>query len=220
MNLNKLAFISVLATATTAAMGQVLTGRVFNYDNSVASNGQSTYIVNGDGPSAYTFAQGYGGNYPNNAIGGYGYNYASFLASTIVNVASYVYISGNFSGVYSVQGVGAQADLARTNDIEIITNRSLTFTAVGFYPMVNNVGTITYAMSLLQDYPTNGVPLGTTGPGIDASFNGATINLNAITSLPPDGRATLRLSRTLTLYQNALGGQTYQAAGFIAVGVN
>ena len=144
------------------------------------------------------------------------------MANTVVNVGSYVYISGNFGGVFNVQGIGAGYDpIIESNLIEVRTNRSLTFTAAGFYGIGSSIGTIAYTMSLLQDYPSNGVVLAGTGVAlIDNNFNGATLQLNSQTELPVDGRATLQLTRALTLTQAAVGGQSYTAAGTIQVGVN
>ena len=203
-------------------MGQGLTSRIFTYDGSVATNGTATYVLNGDGEGAYLFSGAINGTGNQNAIVGSSTTNAAFLASTIVNVSSYVYISGNFGGVYNVQGIGAGVDpLLQTNQIEVRTNRSLSFTAAGFYGIGASVGNIAYTMSLLQDYPSNGVVLGGTGVAlIDDNFNGATLNLNAVTQLPLDGRATLQLTRQLTLTQAATGGKSYSAAGTIQVGVN
>ena len=222
MNFKKITISLVCGVAATAAMGQALTGRVFYYDNTVATNGVATYVLNGDGANAYLYSGSVNGTSNQNGITGASTTNVGFLASTIVNVSSYVYISGNFGGTYTVQGVGAGYDpLLETNQIEVLTNRSLTFTAAGFYGMGSTVGTIAYTMSLLQDYPTNGVVLGGTGTALyDNFFNGATLNLNAITQLPLDGRVTLQLTRQLTLTQAAQGGHTYSAAGTIQVSVN
>jgi len=220
MNFNKLAIMSILATATSAAMGQGLTTRIFTYDGSVFTNGSATYILNGDGLGATFFAGAYGGSYPNNAVSGASVTNVAFLVDTLINVSTYVYISGNFGGVYTVQGIGSGTDITQTNLIEVRTNRSLSFTANGFYGIGLSVGQIAYGISLLQDFPNNGVTVAGPITGTDAGFNGSTVNLNAITSLPPDGRATLKLTRQLTLTQAALGGHTYLASGLIQVGVN
>ncbi len=221
MNIKKIALTFVGGSVAMAAMGQGLTNRVFSYDGSVGTNGQATYVLNGDGASAYLFAGSVNGTGNSNGILGASYSNAAFLVNTVVNVSSYLYISGNFGGVYNVKGIGAGIDSAQTNQIEVRTNRSLTFTAAGFYGMGAAVGTIQYTMSLLQDYPTNGVVLGGTGTSlIDDNFNGATLNLNAITQLPLDGRVTLQLTRQLSLTQAAQGGRSYSAAGTIQVGVN
>ncbi len=221
MNLNKLAFITVLATATTAAMGQGLTTRLFTYDGSQGTNGIATWQVNGDGAGAQVFS-GYiaGTTFGQNGVTGATYTNAQFLAQTLINVSTYVYISGNFGGVYTVQGIGSATDIKQSNDVEVRTNRALSFTAVGFYGIGASIGHIDYGISLWQDYPSNGVQIGSTVTGTDSGFNGSTIYVNPVTNLPVDGRATLRLNRTLTLTQAAIGGQTYTAAGIVAVGVN
>jgi len=221
MNINKLAFIGVLVTATSAAMGQGLTTRSFYYDGTQATNGNVTYIVNGDAPNAYLFAGANLGTVWNNNVYGASSTNAGFLAQTLINVATYVYISGNFGGVYTVSGIGAAQDAnTYNNDIEVRTNRSLTFTANGFSGIGANIGQINYTLALYQDYPSNGVQIGPGAFGTDAGFNGSTVGVNASTSLPFDGKATLRLSRNLLLTQAALGGHTYTASGFIQVGVN
>jgi len=177
--------------------------------------------LNGDGAGAYLFAGSVNGTGNSNGIPGASTTNASFLVNTIVNVSSYVYISGNFGGVYNVQGIGGGYDGSETNQVEVRTNRSLNFTAAGFYGMGSAIGTIAYTMSLLQDYPSNGVVLGGTGVAlVDDNFNGATLNLNAVTQLPVDGRATLQITRQLTLTQAAQGGKSYSAAGTIQVSVN
>jgi hypothetical protein len=143
------------------------------------------------------------------------------LAQTLINVATYVYISGNFGGVYTVSGIGAAQDVnVYNNDIEVRTNRSLTFTADGFSGIGASVGQINYTLSLFQDYPSNGVQIGPGAVGTDAGFNGASVGVNASFALPADGKATLRLTRNLILTQAALGGHTYTASGYIQVGVN
>jgi len=221
MNINKLAFIGILATATTAAMGQGLSGRVFSYDGTNGTNGLVTYQVNGDGVNANVFS-GYiaGTIYGQNGVLNASYSNAAFLAQTLINVSTYVYISGNFGGVYNVQGFGAASDTnVYNNDVEVRTNRSLSFTATGFYGIGASIGTVHYGLALFQDFPAQ-TQIGGTLHGDDAGFNGATLGLNAITNLPVDGKATLRLTRQLSLTQAAIGGQTYTAGGYIQVGVN
>jgi len=201
-------------------MGQGLSGRTFVYDGSNATNGLVTYQVNGDGVGANVFS-GYiaGTTYGQNGVNNATYTNAGFLAQTLINVSTYVYISGNFGAVYTVTGFGAGTDpLTDSTDIEVRTNRSLSFTATGFYAPSN--ASITYSIALFQDYPANGLQIGPTLTAVDGGFNGATLGLNAISNLPADGKATLRLSRKLSVTQTALGGQQYTAAGFIQVGVN
>ena len=223
MNFKKIALSLVCASATMAAMGQALTGRLFTYDNYVSDNGSAIYVLNGDGVNASIYTGSYNGGLNQNGITGFSQTAVGFLVSTVVNVSSYVYISGNFGGVYTVTGVGAGYDpiIETNNQIEILTNRSLTFTANGFYGLGPTVGTIGYTMSLYQDYPSNGVVLAGSGPVLDdGNFNGATVELNATTMLPLDGRATLQLTRQLTLTQYAQGGHSYTAAGTIQVSIN
>ncbi len=222
MNFKKIALTLVCGSIAMAAMGQTgLTSRVFTYDGSVGTNGQATYVLNGDGANAYLFAGSVNGTGNTNGVVGASITNAAFLVNTVVNVGSYVYISGNFAGVYNVQGVGAGYDGTETNQVEVRTNRSLTFTASGFYGLGSSVGMIAYTMSLLQDYPPTNVVLGGTGQALfDNNFNGATLNLNATTQLPADGRATLQITRQLQLTQAALGGQSYSVSGTIQVGVN
>jgi len=221
MNLNKLAILAVLATATTAAMGQGITTRIFTYDGTQTTNGFSTWQVMGDGVNSYLFSGTIAGTAPGqNAVAGSSLTNAQFLAQTLINVSTYVYVSGNFGGVYNVQGVGSATDISQTNDIEVRTNRTLSFTAAGFFGLGPNIGTVAYGLSLYQDFPATAVQIGPSVSGIDAGFNGSTISVNPGANLPADGRATLRLSRTLSLTQAAMGGKTYTVGGFIAIGVN
>jgi len=184
MNVNKLAFLAILGTATTAAMGQGLSGRIFSYDGSNGTNGLATYQVNGDGVGANVFS-GYiaGTTFGQNGVSGATYTNAAFLAQTLINVSTYVYISGNFGAVYTVSGFGAGTDpLTDSHDVEIRTNRSLSFSASGFY--APNNGSITYSIALFQDYPSNGFQVGPTLTAVDGGFNGATLNLNLQYRLP------------------------------------
>lgn len=222
MNFKQIAITLVCGFTTLSAMGQTLSTRIFSYDGSTATNGLATYTLYGDGGNASVFAGAIAGTTNPNPILGYSSSAVAFSANTIVNVGSYVYISGNFGGVYNVQGIGAGFDpVVQTNLIQVRTNRSLSFTADGFYGIGSGIGNIAYTMSLFQDFPSNGVVLAGTGNAlIDNNFNGATVAVNASTELPADGMLTLQLTRTLTLTQAALGGQTYTAGGVIKVGVN
>jgi hypothetical protein len=220
MNFKKIAITLVCGFATVAAMGQSLTTRVFSYDGSTATNGIATYTLYGDGNNTSVFAGVVAGSGNANPILGYSQNRVDFSANTQVNVGSYVYISGTFGGTFNVQGIGSGNDVIETNLIQVKTNRSLSFTASGFYG-IGSVGNIAYSMNLYQDWPSNGTSLGWTGyPLIDTNFNGAYVGVNASTELPVDGCLTLALTRTLTLNQSAIGGQTYNAGGVIKVGVN
>ena len=220
-NLKTWATLAAVAAGTTIAMGQGVTTRVFTYDGTPGTNGIVSYQVNGDGVNAQVFS-GYvaGTTYGQNGVVGASGTYAQFLAQTLVNVATYIYISGNFGGVYNVTGVGSASDIQYTNDVEVRTNRPLSFVATGFYGIGLSLGTISYGMSIFQDFPSNGTQIGPTITGTDAGFNGSTLYVNPAINLPADGRATLRLHRTLSLTQAALGGKSYTAAGYIAIGVN
>lgn len=221
MNFKRITLSLVCVGFAAVSFGQALTSRIFTYDGTVGTNGSSLYVLNGDGANAYLFAGAINGSGNYNAVAGATTTNAGFLANTVVNVSSYIYISGNFGGTYTVQGVGQGYDIPEYNQVEVLTNRNLTFTAAGFYGLPGNVGTIQYTMSLLQDYPSNGNVIAGTGAALaDANFNGASLYLNAGQNLPIDGRATLQLGRTLTLTQAALGGKSYVAGGFIQVGVN
>ncbi len=221
MNFKKIALTLACGSIAVAAMGQGLTTRIFTYDGSQGTNGFATWQVNGDGAGAQVFS-GYvaGTAFGQNGVTGATYTNAQFLAQTLINVSTYVYISGNFGGVYTVQGIGSATDIKQSNDVEVRTNRTLSFTASGFYGIGNSIGHIDYGISMFQDFPSNGVQIGPTVTGTDGGFNGSTLYVNPAVNLPADGRATLRLSRTLSLTQAAIGGQTYTAAGLIAVGVN
>jgi len=220
MNFKKIAITLAFGGFAVAAMGQGLAGRVFTYDGTNGTNGLVTYQINGDGAGANVFS-GYiaGSVYGQNGVVNASTSNAGFLAQTLINVSTYVYISGNFGGVYTVTGFGTGADTnSYTSNVEVRTNRNLSFTATGFY--APNNASIAYGLSLYQDFPSNGVPIGPTITGTDGGFNGSTVNLNVVNSLPVDGKATLQLSRKLSVTQNAIGGQTYTAAGYIQVGVN
>ncbi len=220
-NLRMALMAGAMAVVAGSAFGQGVTSRVFAYDGGAGSNGIVTWQVNGDGVGAQVFS-GYiaGTTYGQNGVVGASSTYGQFLAQTLVNVATYVYVSGNFGGIYNVQGIGSASDITQTNDVEVRTNRALSFVATGFYGIGLNLGTISYSMSMFQDYPSNGVQIGPTITATDAGFNGSTLYVNPALNLPADGRATLRLTRTLSLTQAALGGKTYTAGGFLAIGVN
>ena len=221
MKAKRLALMGFLCAGAAVSMAQGVNNRIFTYDGTPGTNGLVTYQVNGDGANAQVFS-GYiaGTTYGQNGVLGASYTNAQFLAQTLINVATYVYISGNFGGVYNVQGVGTATDIQYQNDVEVRTNRPLSFVATGFYGLAPSIGSITYAMSLWQDYPSNGVQIGPTISAIDGGFNGSTLYVNPAANLPADGKATLRLQRTLSLTQAAIGGKQYTVAGFIAVGVN
>ena len=221
MNFKKITLSLLCGVTAITAFGQTLTSRVFFYDGTLATNGQATYVLNGDGATAGIFAGSINGTGNQNAVTGSSATNAGFLVSTIVNVSSYVYISGNFGGTFNVQGIGAGYDpVTEVNQVEVRTNRTLSFTAAGFYG-IGTAGTIGYTLSLLQDYPSNGTVLAGTGASLnDAGFNGSTVVLDANTQLPLDGKATLQLTRQLYLNQSALGGKAYTAGGTIQVSVN
>jgi len=221
MKRTRLAFTAILGALAAVSMAQGVNSRIFTYDGTPGTNGLATYQVNGDGANAQVFS-GYiaGTTYGQNGLVGASSTYSQFLAQTLINVATYIYVSGNFGGVYNVQGVGTASDITYTNDVEVRTNRPLSFVATGFYGIGLALGTINYSMSIFQDYPSNGVQIGPTISAVDAGFNGSTLYVNPAINLPADGRATLRLTRTLSLTQAAVGGKQYVAAGYIAIGVN
>jgi len=220
MNIKRLAFGCALMAATVSAMAQGVLSRTFTYDGGTGTNGIVTWQVNGDGPAAQVFTGYIAGSVygQNNVVGAS--NYADFLAKTLINVSTYVYVSGNFGGVYTVQGIGSAADITQTNDVEVRTNRALSFVASGFYGLGPAIGQISYGLSIFQDFPSNGVQVGPTLTATDSGFNGATLYVDPALNLPADGRATLRLTRTLSLTQAATGGKTYTVGGYIAIGVN
>ena len=221
MKAKRLALMGFLCAGAAVSMAQGVNNRIFTYDGTPGTNGLVTYQVNGDGANAQVFS-GYiaGTTYGQNGVLGASYTNAQFLAQTLINVATYIYVSGNFGGVYNVQGVGSSSDITYSNDVEVRTNRALSFVATGFYGIGLANGTVTYSMSIFQDYPSNGVQIGPTITAVDAGFNGSTLYVNPAINLPADGRATLKLTRTLSLTQAAIGGKQYTAGGYIAIGIN
>jgi hypothetical protein len=139
---------------------------------------------------------------------------------------SYVNISGNFGGVFTVAGVGTQTSQNEVNVVNIITNRALTFTANSFKPlMLGNtsegaMGTVTYSMALFQGTAAHPGAL-VAGPvsGTDGRFNGQMLGFNSH-QIPANGSMILVLTRTLTMTQKANGACTLIGTGYIGVTIN
>jgi hypothetical protein len=142
------------------------------------------------------------------------------------NPTSYVSVSGNFGGVFNVNGIGGSTTQTETNWIDVTSNRSLTFTANSFKPLQMGssdeavLGTVKYSMALYQG---NSAHVGTmlAGPvsGTDGSFNGQSLSLN-VAQIPSGGNLVLMISRTLTLTAMATGACTLVGTGNIGVTIN
>lgn len=213
--------IAGLALLGTAAFAQSNDPtRVFTYDGTQATNGLSTFEVD----NTTVYSNGTAGSTTSNSVTGATASGASFAVNTTINVLTYVYLNGNFGGTFTVHGAGSNTDVAESNDIEVRTNRPLTFTTSAFTVLQTGgagaatTGSILYGLSLFSDYPAN-AQVGSTQSGTDTAFNGKTINV-ALSNLPTDGKMTLRLSRTLSLTQLSEGNTTYTASGTIALAVN
>jgi hypothetical protein len=193
-----------------------LTSRVFTYDGSTATNGTALFEVDNTTVTASSTL--------NNNLSGATAAGANFTVKTVIRVRTYVYLSGNFGAEYEVTGAGTNTDSARTNDIELRSNRALTFSTTGFTTLRDsgnnsvNVGTMLYALTLFQDNPA-GTQIGSPITGTDTGFNSLSLSA-ALSDLPANGKMTLRLSRTLTINQTAEGAQTYNATGTIGLAVN
>ena len=194
-----------------------LTTRSFTYDGTSATNGTATYEVQN-----FTVVQN--SATLNNQIISAAHNNATFLLKTVIQVQTYVQVSGNFGAEYSVRGPGTTTDAARTSDITIRTNRALTFSTSGFTTLRNasnvsvNVGTMAYALTLFTDSPAVS-QVGSPISGTDTAFNGKSLSI-VLTDLPSNGAMTLRLSRTLAVNRLAVGNQTYNATGTVVLTVN
>lgn len=138
----------------------------------------------------------------------------------------HVLVSGNFGATFTVHGAGSGTASRGDNYIDITTNRPLTFTASGFVTLqtggssASTAGSIVYEMQLYAGTSSSvGSAIGSAQSGIDAAFNGATLQLLA-NQIPGDNHVVLRLSRTLTLSQLAKGANDYTASGTISVTIN
>ena len=208
-----------LLTAVASAQSN-LTGRVFTYDGTTATNGSANYELDN---STVTQSASL-----NNTITAPSATGATFGVKTLVNVLSYVWISGNFSGTYPVRGFGTTSDVQQDNLLEVRTNRALTFTPSAFTTLMNGAvsastaGSVTYQLGLYKDYSSTVAGLGAlvkqSAQQVDAAFI-SPVN-SALTDLPSDGKLTLRLSRTLSLTQIAQGAQSYSATGVVGLTIN
>jgi hypothetical protein len=212
---------SLMAIATATFAQSNLTTRVFTYDATQATNGLSTYEVD---DSAVT-ATGTAGTDTANSVTGATASAANFAVNTTIHVKTYVYLNGNFGGTFTVHGAGSNTDVERDNDIEVRSNRPLTFTTSGFTTLrksdlssASTVGSVAYGMSVYTNYPA-GSQVGSTQSGTDTTFNGKTLSF-ALSDLATNGKMTLRIARTLTLTQLAAGATDYNATGVVAVAVN
>ena len=139
---------------------------------------------------------------------------------------THVSVSGNFGGVFNVSGIGTASSQMETNTVAVNTNRSLTFTANSFKPlMVGNtsetvMGSITYSMALYQGTPSHIGSL-VSGPvsGVDSGFSGQTLTLGNA-QISSDGNYVLVLTRTLNLTEKAMGAYRLVGTGNIGVTIN
>lgn len=141
-------------------------------------------------------------------------------------VPTHVEVSGNFGGIFNVDGIGTASSDTQANAISVMTNRSLTFTANSFKPLTSgqtsqsSVGSIMYSMALYQGTPTHIGGL-ISGPvsGADDGFNGQTLTVG-ITQVPKDGNLVLVLTRTLNITEKAQGSTRLVGTGNIGVTIN
>ena len=216
-----LGVIGISLFAVGAFAQSNLTGRVFTYDATTATNGLSTYEVD----DTTVTATGTAGTDTSNSVTGGTTTAANFAVNTTIHVKTYVYLNGNFGGTFTVHGAGTTTDIERDNDIEVRSNRPLTFTTSGFTTLrksdlssASTVGSIAYGLGVYTNYPA-GTQVGSTQSGTDTAFNGKTLSF-ALSDLATNGKMTLRIARTLTLTQLAAGSTDYNATGVVAVAVN
>lgn len=220
--MKKLILLLGATMVTSVAFGQAnLTGRVFTYDATQATNGVSTFEVD----DSTVYSNGTSGTDTANSVSSATASGASFAANTTIHVKTYVYLSGNFGGTFTIHGAGSTTDVQRDNDIEVRSNRPLTFTTSGFTTLRKSdlssaatVGSVAYGLGIYANYPA-GSQIGSSSTGTDTGFNGKTLSF-ALSDLATNGKMTLRLSRTLALTQLAAGTVDYNATGTIAVAVN
>jgi len=241
-----------MAVLTTSAFGQAVDrdGRAFTYDGTTATNGSVTYILDKD---VFSPASGSSTSL-NNAITGASLTGAAFGVKSVINVRSYVFVSGNFAATIEARGAGSDtlsavaadsgttldADGFMLNDIEVRTNRLLSFATSGFSALTdgtNTVGSIRYKIDLYRHTDSAGsleaTPLATTGDQsvtdkgyADANFNAKSVALASLTggnglgNGNTKGKLTLRLRRKVSLNQFAQGGQSYTANGVVTLTVN
>lgn len=219
--MKKFLVLAAMAVFASAAFGQAnLTTRVFTYDATQATNGLSTFEVD----NSTVFSQGTAGSTTSNSVTGAATTGANFAVNTTINVLTYVYVNGNFGGTFTVHGAGSNTDIERDNDIEVRSNRPLTFSTSNFTVLqtggsgASTAGSILYGMSVYTEYPA-GSQVGTTQSGVDTAVNGKSI-ATTMSNLATDGKMTLRIARTLTLTQLAMGATTYTASGTIGLAIN
>src|SRR5579859_1537563 len=121
--------IAGMVILAAAAFGQSnLTSRVFSYDATATTNGVSTFEVN----DTTVTSSGTSGTATSNSVTSASTTGASFAANTTINVLTYVYLYGNFGGTFTVNGPGSNTDVERDNDMEVRTNRPITFSTSAF----------------------------------------------------------------------------------------
>ncbi|MFN3729118.1 MAG: hypothetical protein ACK4XJ_05340 [Fimbriimonadaceae bacterium] len=212
--------LAVAAVAGSAYAQSALTTRVFTYDGTVATNGTSIFEIDqvpaNTGTLAVTFNNG---GTIDNSITAASVTGATFGVKTTINVRTYVYVEGNFSGTFFVRGPGTNTSSNENNDIVVRTNRPMTFTAANFTELDDNtVGSIDYTMRLGTGSPF-GTQFAIAGPETDTDFNGEAVS-STMADLSTAGVMTLRLQRQLTLNQLAMGATQYTATGEIVMTVN
>ncbi|MDR3688899.1 MAG: hypothetical protein P4L46_05930 [Fimbriimonas sp.] len=218
--MQKLVVTFTLLVCAAASFAQSdLNTRVFTYDGTTATNGLATFEIDQTPADTGSLAVTANTATINNAITSATTTGANFQVQTIVNVRTYIYVNGNFSGNFYVRGPGSGTSTAQNNDIEVRTNRPITFLAQNFTALNDTtVGSVAYTLSLASSYPF-GTQFATTTTQTDTAINGQTLAC-AMSNLPTTGNITLRVARTLTLNQLALGATTYTATGQINLTVN
>lgn len=212
--------MALVGAAQVACAQANLTGRVFTYDATTATNGTANYEL--DNTTVTSSASG------NNTVTSPTTSGASFGVKTIINIQSYVWLSGNFAGTYTVRGFGTTTDSQQDNLIEVRTNRALTFTPSSFTKLKDGasdasaMGSVTYQIALYKDYSATvgglGALVSQSTAQVDDAFSSAVSS--AMTDLPTNGKLTLRVSRTLALTQLAQGTKQYIATGTLGLSIN
>ena len=218
----KLIAIAAMTILTTAVFAQSnLTTRVFTYDATQATNGVSTYEVD----DSTVTGVGTAGTDTSNDVTGATASAANFAVNTVIHVKTYVYLTGNFGGTYTIHGAGSNTDVSQTNDLEVRSNRPLSFSASGFTTLRNTdlssaagAGSVAYSLSAYTGFPA-GSQIGSTQTGTDTAFNGSSVGF-ALSDLATNGKVTFRIRRVLSLTQLAAGNTDYNATGTIAIAVN
>ena len=218
--MRKLIIVVALGVCAAASFAQSnLTARVFTYDGTTTVNGNANFELDQIPANTGTLAITSNTATIDNSITAATTAGATFGVKTTVKVRTYLFVDGNFSGTFYVRGPGSGTSSVQSNDIEVRTNRPLTFLAQNFTTLNDSaVGSVDYTMVLLQNFPA-GSTIATSATGTDTGFNGKTFS-SAMTDLPSNGKLTFRIQRTLTLNQLALGATTYTATGEIKLTVN